>query len=356
MARKKSKQPDKSNRTFRERFELNTQKSVPRGAKRAIKTEKQWKVILWVMFSVFMIVLVVKTCQADKIQVTTLVCQFFVFVGIFTAIFISLRRMSCTYKKTKILHGEKVARRTVRTRRGQTRRMRLLPKRGSEIPPVVLGGFITVFGLFIGLVVIAMIRDFLIKLGDNQPVFWTIPFLFLPLLVVLSFVGFFLFSIIGGNRILQEHNYFQVSRKPPKTIVELDEHPLQIGRDYPIWIEQQGNYPNCHMECYMVMIKTEHSRKSGKSQEFQTECAKHFVMDMKDSVDITRDTPLKHEFTLSLDPEDYVPSVWICFSPGEVQQFDWVLRVFLVSDDDDILEKTGNNVLIQREFPLVLVT
>jgi len=141
--------------------------------------------------------------------------------------------------------------------------------------------------------------------------------------------------------------------------VELDEHPLQIGRDYQVLIEQPGNYPNCHLECYMIMIKTERyqvqSGKSSSTQEFQKEIAKYLVEDMKDSVDITRDSPLKHEFTLSLKPDDYVPSVWFCFSPSEVQQFDWVLQVLLISDDIDFLEKTGDNVLIQREFPLVLV-
>ena len=353
---KKKKQANKSNLTFRERFELNTQKSVPRGAKRAIKTSKRWQIILWIMFSGFMVVLVMKSFQADEIEISSLACRFLAFSGIFTALFFTIRWMSSTYKETKILHGDKVARWTVRTRRGYARRVRLLPARddGSHL---VLIGFLVALSLFIGLAGIATIRGFLIKLPDNPLTLGPI----LILLIQLAILGIFQVSLVKAFLYLRKQNLpgYHITHKPLKTIVELDEHPLQIGCDYQIWIEQPGNYQNCHLECYMVMIKTERSqRKNGKSsntQEFQTECAKHLVVDMRDSIDITHGSPLKHAFTLSLEPDDYVPSVWFFFSPSEVQQFDWVLRVFLVSDDDDVLAKTGNSILIQREFPLVLV-
>jgi len=187
----KKKQTNKSNLTFRERFERNTQKGVSRGAKRAIKTSKQWKIILWTMFSVVMVVFVMKSFQANEIGIPSLVCQLLVFSGIFAAIFFILRWMSSTYKETKILYGDKVAWWTVRTRRGYTRWGRLLPKRNKGIPPIVLACFMAGFGTILGLLFIVALRRSLIVLTDNQLPFWQkLASFFLPAFVAFSPVMF----------------------------------------------------------------------------------------------------------------------------------------------------------------------
>jgi len=235
-------------------FRAERAEERPRRAKCAVKTEKQWKIVLWIMFSVFMTVLVVKTCQANEIEISPHVIPFLVFSRLFTAIFFTIRWMSTSYRETKILHGDKVAWWTVRTRRGHTRRGRLLSKRddGSHF---VLLGFLVAFSLFIGLAGIAAIRGFLVKLPDVPLTFGQVLFL----LISLGILGVFQLFLVNAYLYLRKRNIpeYQFTFKPPKTIVELDEHPLQIGREYNIWIEQPGNYPNCHLECYMVMIKTE---------------------------------------------------------------------------------------------------
>ena len=86
--------------------------------------------------------------------------------------------------------------------------------------------------------------------------------------------------------------------------------------------------------------------KGSTVQEYRQECVNYLVEVMEDDVDIRPESPLRHKFTVTLDAEDYVPSVWYKYSFSNQDKFDWVLRVILISNED---------VLVEREFPLVMV-
>ena len=97
----------------------------------------------------------------------------------------------------------------------------------------------------------------------------------------------------------------------------------------------------------MVMIKTEcREIKASSWLEDRRECANYLVEVMEDDADIRPESPLRYKFTMTLDAEDYVPSVWYKYSFSNHDKFDWVLRVILISNED---------VLVEREFPLVMV-
>jgi hypothetical protein len=345
MAKKKKSQQAKTPRMpFRERFEQNVQKSIAKGNKWAVKAEKSNKVGIYVVFGLLGLFYcgvifedqpwLEKTGSLVVISVLTIIWLFIVLKWI------------PAFKEAKIVRGKKLIRYPVRTRTGHELRVRLLPKYLETVAGVpVLICFLIFFSLILGLISIACLRQFLIQLPNEQ------------LSLLQKLFPLVLMVLFGVSPITLWRGYFwtrnhtkterKLAHKPPKTTIEVSEHPLHIGREYEFWAEQQGNYPNCHLEFYMVMIKTEcREIKASSWLEDRRECANYLVEVMEDDADIRPESPLRYKFTMTLDAEDYVPSVWYKYSFSNHDKFDWVLRVILISNED---------VLVEREFPLVMV-
>jgi len=108
----------------------------------------------------------------------------------------------------------------------------------------------------------------------------------------------------------------------------------------------------------MVLTKSEQVKVDSKGNSSyvkrQRECCNYIVETTDRGVDITPGLPFRHEFTLILDPIDYVPSVWYCYSPSRIVQYDWELQIIFRSTDKTRVE-TENGILVCRCFPLVLV-
>ncbi|GHV08997.1 hypothetical protein AGMMS50229_18300 [Campylobacterota bacterium] len=123
---------------------------------------------------------------------------------------------------------------------------------------------------------------------------------------------------------------------------------IQIEKEYQFWVEQQGNFQQCHLEFFTVMIKTESYNVQGgrhsSTQEFREECANYIVEVMEEDSDITPDNPMRHTFSVFLSRE--LCSVRMAYIHSGIDRYDWFLRVVLAS------AKEG--YLVQRNFPLVI--
>lgn len=332
--------------TFRERFAQNVQKSIDNGNRRAKKLEKNGKKGLLLPFAILaffsVVILLLKQPLLEKIGLFAAIT----FFAVVLCFFLKLER---PYQELKILRGERLLRWPVRTRTGHELRVRVLPKYLETVSgfPVLIC-FVAVFSLGLGLSAVACFRQILFLLFSEEIRWGQI----LTFIFAMFLDGFFAVVMWRGYFWLRKHTEkkYKLAHKPPKTKVEVNEHPLQIGREYEFWVEQQGNYVNCHLECYMVMIKTESQNvQSGRGStvvENSRECVNYLVDVMEDDTDIRPGLPMRHKFSVSLDPDDYVASTWYSYSFAAKDQFDWVLRVILIS---------GNNVLVEREFPIVLV-
>ena len=230
MAKKKKSQQDKAPRmSFRERFEQNVQKSIAKGNKWAKKAEKSNKVGLVFVFCIiaFFCIAAVFSKQSwfEKAGAVAVIAVF-VIVWLFI-----LLKWTPVFKEAKIVRGEKLIRYPVRTRAGHELRVRLLPKvleMSAGLP--VVSCFLVFFSLMLGLSVVACLVQLVIDLLRVPINWWRIPHLLFAMifegsLIVVMWRGYF-----------WTRNYTKTERKlahkPPKTTIEVSEHPLQIGREY----------------------------------------------------------------------------------------------------------------------------
>jgi len=345
MAKKKSKQDKAPRLPFRERFEQNVQKSIAKGNKWAKKAEKSNKVGLYLGIGLIVIFYVAIIFGKQPWLAKT---GALAFVSVFTAIWLLIfLKWTPAFKETKIIRGEKLIKWPVRTKAGHELRVRLLyiSEGGSYLFFTVL---LVVFFILFAWSILGIVISTILLFGKGQPTWaemarFALSDGFAPLFFAAGTWAFFWLRN-------QQREKYLTNYARSKTTIEVSEHPLQIGREYEFWAEQQGNYPNCHLEFYMVMIKTEcrevGSGKRSTVEEYRQECVNYLVEVMEDDADIRPESPLRHKFTVTLDAEDYVPSVWYKYSFSNHDKFDWVLRVILISNED---------VLVEREFPLVMV-
>jgi hypothetical protein len=347
MAKKKKSQQAKAPRmTFRERFEQNVPKCIAKGTRRAAETEKHWKIFLRLVCVGFLLVVAIVFFQkfrgwSIRENASTVFC-----LSILLLIFSLLRRMSSAYKNMRTYIGQQIAKSTVRTRQGHTFRVEILPKQEGGVYL-----FFTVL-LVVSLILFAwsilgIVVSTILFLGEGLPT-WAETARFA---MSAGFAPFFFAAMVWAFFWLrkEQRDKYLKNYAASKTTVEVSEHPLQIGRDHDIWVGQQGNYSNCRLEFSVVMHKMEHhqvsNKKSTDTRTRNRECARN-VIEVLDGIEIRPESPLRHKLTLLLAPEDYVPSVWYKYSPADMDRFDWALRVILTS---------GDKVLVEREFPLVLV-
>lgn len=342
MAKKKRK---KTKMTFRERFRMNEQKALSRRQKYELKRNRErfsFPVIMAGMGIFSTVILVIKNGMTPWIFISGLLAA----AGIAIFLWMLFYRPRPGVKKRIGTQLPWWA--ALRPKRGSHFRYALRPDTtavSAHISGTVICGILTVI---FGIIILSSLAGFVFALLDERK---NVMEKLMPLFIVIVF-GPGIIWVWKGKKYLQSHceeQYHLQYRKPPTT-VETQHRILEIGREVDFWVEQKGSFENCHLQFYFVMIKTESFQVNGgrnsHTREERRECANWIVEIMEENRDITPDEPLRYEFSVLLDPDDYVPTVWYSYPHGSIH-YDWILRVLLASADFEIL--------IQREYPVILV-
>ena len=134
-------------------------------------------------------------------------------------------------------------------------------------------------------------------------------------------------------------------RKPPKTVVEIEQFPLVIGEENRFFIRQyckkRDEFFGCNVKISLVLAEEE--VYAGQYNETRQRVERLVHEHQFDSE--TGNTRYELLFTAPLPAEEYVPTTRAHFISAHLR-YEWYLRVRIYSK---------NGTLLSRDFPVVLV-